>query len=277
VVTDDNTEARRNDVDPIRRRSKREMRMINVLIVLTTLWIVGRAMSPKFAEMSQKLSTLMVMAGLILLWVVHAHGLRQGRQRDRERKHFLTTHDSFLMTHDPLTKLHNSHFLIRRIEEEIERSKRYASPFCMLYLGLDRFEDTVSAHGQEAAERVLLLAADRLRDICLVTDTLGRELGRVGRERFLLLMPETEPSGGYRLAQRVMDVFHDLKVRLPDDSQLDSIGICIGAAAYPYDGQTRKVLIEKASEALVKAQKVGGSYFVDSRASRRKRGKRKRR
>jgi len=226
---------------------------------------MGRAFSAKFAQISQKISAVLMVVALVALWGVHAYGLRKTRREDLERVRFLTAHDG-------LTKLHNFHYLARRIEEEVERSKRYAHPFCVLYLKLDRLKEAVNTYGQKAGDRVLVAVAGALRDTCRVTDTLGRALGRVGTDEFVVLMPEADATGGLLLAQRIIKAVVGLRVELADGREIDFVGVSVGAAIYPYDGQRMKALLQKAGAAVTQARRAGGNCFVDARGMKKRKG-----
>ena len=260
-MADDLLNDQEREADPITQRSRRTMRLINVLIVLVVLWLIGRALSPKLAQVSEKISAILLTIALVVLWAVHAYGIRKTRREDVERVRFLTTHDG-------LTKLHNFRYLSQRLDQEIERSKRYVHPFCVLYVKLDRLDEAISEFGEKAGNRVLVAAAEAMRETCRITDTLGRALGRVGRDAFLVMMPETDAGGGLSLAQRIIAAIVSLRVPLPDGREIDFIGASIGAAAFPRDGQSTKAVLDRARAAADRARRAGGNCFVDSSHNR---------
>ena len=246
-----------HDLDQITRRFKRVRHFIDVLIVLTVMWILGRAMSPKLAEATGKVSAILMTAALVILWVVHWHSLRKTRVEDIERIRFLTTHDG-------LTKAYNVRYLKQRIDEEILRAKRYDHSFCLFYMDLDRFKEVNDTFGHSAGDAVLVAVADLLQDTCRVTDMVGRAVGRIGGDEFLVLTPETGPEGGGCLGYRIVDAIEKLSVDVGDGRKVDFLGISIGVATFPADGADGAALLGKADAAMYRAKKAGGNCFSDN-------------
>jgi len=246
-----------HDLDQITRRFKRVRHLIDALIVLAVLWILGRAFSPKLAEATQKVSALLMTAALVILWVVHWYSLHRTRFDDIERIRYLTMRDG-------LTNAYNSRYLKQRIDEEISRSKRYDHPFCVFYMDLDWFKQVNDTYGHKAGDKVLIAVANVLHDTCRVTDMVGRAVGRIGGDEFLVLTPETDPAGAATLAHRIVEAIDRLVVELDNDNRIDFLGISIGIATFPSDAANGEALLERADAAMYKAKKAGGSCFCDA-------------
>ena len=56
---------------------------------------------------------------------------------------------------DPLTGLYNRRYLDRRLEEELNRAKRYALPLSILLVDIDHFKTVNDTYGHQAGDLVL--------------------------------------------------------------------------------------------------------------------------
>lgn len=255
----ESTDADLKDLDQITRRFRRVMYLINFLIVLMVIQLIGRALSSKIPEGAEIGGTVLMAIGLIFLAVFHGYSLRKTRVEDIERIRFLALHDG-------LTKVYNLRYMNQSIEQEIQRSERFAHPFCLLYLDVDEFKGVNDTFGHKAGDKVLIQIADTLRNTCRVTDMVGRVasiVGRVGGDEFLVLMPETDESSARDLAYRFIRNIQRLKDDLHQDEQIAFGGISIGVSAYPADGKERSALVEIADAAMYRAKQAGGNRVSD--------------
>ena len=244
-----------HDLDRITRRFKRVRRCIDVLIVVVVVWMLGRSVSPKLAEAMEMAGALAVTGGLVILWIVHWHTLRQTRAEDIERIRHLTMHDG-------LTEVYNVRYLKQRIDQEIHRAKRYHHSFCLLYMDLDHFKQVNDTYGHKAGDKVLIAVAEMLRDTCRSTDMVGRVVGRIGGDEFLLVTPETDAAGAACLARRVLKIVNSLEVDIGGDQEVDFVGASIGIAEYPSDAEEREALLEVADAAMYRAKSAGSNCFA---------------
>lgn len=157
-----------------------------------------------------------------------------------------------LSTIDPLTGLFNRTFFFAVVEREIARSDRSGRGFCLLMIDLDdlkvvndRFGHVVGDRLLEAVGRVI---GTRIRRI----DTAAR----YGGDEFVVLLPETDLSGGLVLAEKIRQGAASLAIPTPDGSAIRA-SLSIGVAAYPTDGATADELLIAADQAMY-ASKRGG-------------------
>ena len=89
---------------------------------------------------------------------------------------------------DPLTGLYNRRFAEPRMESEVSRAQRKASPLTLLLLDLDGFKQINDQHGHPAGDAVLRAFADHLKNA-----TRGSDLAaRLGGDEFMLLLPDCD-------------------------------------------------------------------------------------
>ena len=249
-----------HDLDQITRRFKRVLVLINSLIVITVIWLLCRAVSPKLAQATERLQAVVMTGALVLLAVVHGYSLRKTRVQDIERIRFLTMHDG-------LTQVYNLRYLNQTVDQEIHRSNRFGHAFALLYTDLDGFKEVNDTHGHGAGDTVLVAVSQLLSSTCRVTDMVGRVsgvVGRIGGDEFLVLMPETDAASARHLAHRFIERIDDLRVSVEGGGEACGIGASIGIASYPDDGQERKALIKVADSAMYRAKQEGGNCYSDS-------------
>ena len=91
----------------------------------------------------------------------------------------------------------------------------------------------------------------------------GREVGRVGSNEFLVLMPGSEAEGGHQLGRRIALAVRSLVIPF-NRNNVSPLRVSIGIAAYPKDGKDQDSLRKKARAAAERAAKRGGNCIVHS-------------
>jgi diguanylate cyclase (GGDEF)-like protein len=168
---------------------------------------------------------------------------------------------------DSLTGLFVRRYFDARIEEEIERSKRYKTPFSVVMIDLDDFKALNDTHGHLVGDRVLRGVAAIVRGQMRGVDTAAR----YGGEELALILPRTEMVAAYNQAERVRAAIAEMRVAV-DPGAGDGVVIAttasFGIAAYPEsNAQTAEELVRRADKALYRAKKTGKNrvelFWVD--------------
>lgn len=100
---------------------------------------------------------------------------------------------------DELTKLHNRRYLLTRLEEEIQRNKRYNYPVSCLLIDVDFFKKVNDKFGHQAGDSVLIELARLLKNTIRSVDIIGR----YGGEEFLAILPYTTLDKAVIVAERL--------------------------------------------------------------------------
>ena len=108
---------------------------------------------------------------------------------------------------DGLTGLFVRRYFDARIEEEIERSKRYDQPFSVVMMDVDDFKKLNDTHGHLVGDRVLRGIATVVKAQMRGVDTAAR----YGGEEIAVVLPRTEMVGAYNLAERIRAAIADLR------------------------------------------------------------------
>lgn len=88
---------------------------------------------------------------------------------------------------DELTQLKNRRYLLKRLQEELERASRYRHPLSVIFFDVDHFKRVNDSHGHDAGDEVLRMVSAAALGQCRQTDLLAR----YGGEEFVMLLPET--------------------------------------------------------------------------------------
>lgn len=102
---------------------------------------------------------------------------------------------------DPLTGLYNRRYLMKCLDQEMERTRRTGLPTSLILLDLDHFKRFNDTYGHQFGDRVLRKVAALLKDNVRKLDVCCR----YGGEEFALVLPGTRLAQAVRLADRLKD------------------------------------------------------------------------
>jgi diguanylate cyclase (GGDEF)-like protein len=156
-----------------------------------------------------------------------------------------------MSTVDPLTSLYNRGFFFAALEREIARSARSGRGFCLLMMDLDELKAINDRLGHFHGDRVLSAVGQVVSDGVRRIDTAAR----YGGDEFVVLLPETDPTGAFVLAEKIRIGVNELDVELPDDTVRPSLSV--GVVAYPDDGLTADELMISADRAMYTSKRAG--------------------
>ena len=160
-----------------------------------------------------------------------------------------------LSTIDPLTGLFNRTFFFAAVDREIARSARSNRGFCLLMMDLDDLKTINDHHGHFFGDRVLGGVGEVIRSGVRKIDTAAR----YGGDEFVVLLPETDPTGAYVLAEKVRIGVTELDIAV--SGSVLQASISVGVVSYPDDGRTSDELLISADQAMY-ASKRGGRNRV---------------
>lgn len=150
-----------------------------------------------------------------------------------------------LATIDPLTGLFNRTFFFAAVEREIARSDRSGRGFCVLMIDLDDLKVVNDRFGHLVGDRLLEGVGRVIRTRVRRMDTAAR----YGGDEFVILLPETDRSGGVVLAEKIRQGAAGLRVPVGGGGTT-AASLSIGVAAYPTDGLTVDELLAAADQAM---------------------------
>jgi diguanylate cyclase (GGDEF)-like protein len=203
----------------------------------------GIPKTPEVVAVAVNLTGLFLLAGI---------GSVVGREQRRSRDAALR-----LSATDTLTGLYNRTYFFAALEREIARSERSGRGFCLVMLDLDDLKAVNDRHGHHAGDAVLRSVSDTVRSGIRRIDVAAR----YGGDEFVALLPETDPTGGWVLAEKIRIGVAETGIGGLETSPTVSVGV----VSYPTDGRTADALMISADRAMY-VSKRGGKNRV-ARAS----------
>jgi diguanylate cyclase (GGDEF)-like protein len=154
---------------------------------------------------------------------------------------------------DSKTGLYNARHLRGVLDAEIDRAIRYQRPLTLLVCDLDFLREVNNMHGHLFGDVVIAGVADVLRGQLRSTDLASR----FGGEEFVVLLPETPPSRGVQVAERIRRAVAERAFPGPREAPAIYVTISIGLASFPADATSGEELLNAADEAVYRAKAAG--------------------
>jgi diguanylate cyclase (GGDEF)-like protein len=183
-----------------------------------------------------------LVALILLAYVAMVIAREQRRARDAAIR---------LSTVDPLTGLFNRTFFFAAMEREIARCARSGRGFCLLMMDLDELKLINDRLGHFEGDRILRGVGGVISQGVRRIDTASR----YGGDEFVVLLPETDPTGAFVLAEKIRIGVGALGVDLPGNGSRPSLSI--GVVSYPEDGRNSDELIISADGAMYASKRAG--------------------
>lgn len=160
-------------------------------------------------------------------------------------------------TIDPLTGVASRLAIMDRLRVEVAQARRYLHPVAVALIDIDGFADLNRVHGTAGGDTVLREVALRMRLRVREAD----ELGRIGSDTFLAVLPHTDERGATTFADGIQ---HRLALRPVSvgDAELHitaSVGVGIMRAAEDLDVDG---LLARATATLASAKRAGGDRIA---------------
>lgn len=161
---------------------------------------------------------------------------------DREIRH--------MAHHDLLTDLPNRRMFDAQTQAALADANK-AGTMAVLFLDLDRFKAVNDTFGHKMGDGLLVEVGRRLRACVREGDVLAR----FGGDEFAALQARCRGrQDAEALAERITTA---LRGPYPIDGQVLEIGVSIGLALYPEDGEDAETLLKNADVALYHAKDAG--------------------
>jgi diguanylate cyclase (GGDEF)-like protein len=168
-------------------------------------------------------------------------------------------HLESLIFRDPLTHVYNRGFLEDQLQRELERYRRTNEPVSFLMVDVDNFKQVNTDFGHPVGDVVLSTLAHLLEGKVRQIDVVAR----YGGDEFGIILPDTIGEHAAVTAERLRRVVEDYDFSITYAPLADvRMTISIGGAICPDDGVSKDDLIDKADQALAKAEREGKNRTV---------------
>lgn len=152
-------------------------------------------------------------------------------------------------TLDKLTGVYLRKHFENQFTSILAASRRNGELLSVVMLDIDKFKVVNDTYGHRKGDHILTALGSVLNSSIRTTDLAGR----YGGEEFIILLPSTDSTSAYQVAEKIRKNVEDAKL-LGLDSHLT---ISLGIATYPEDGSTEAELIERADRALYYSKENG--------------------
>ncbi|MDH5544690.1 MAG: diguanylate cyclase [Gammaproteobacteria bacterium] len=157
---------------------------------------------------------------------------------------------------DDLTGLLNQRACDEIITHHTQAGRRYEHYFSILILDIDNFKSVNEKYGRSAGDDTLVkfanIATEQLRECDFMF--------RIGGEKFLIMLPNTDKTDSENAAERLRKTMLDTSVEV--DRKKVKVSLSIGIASFPEDGLEKDELLRKAEQALIQAKSTGRNQTV---------------
>jgi diguanylate cyclase (GGDEF)-like protein len=126
----------------------------------------------------------------------------------------------------------------------VSAARRHGHPLSIAILDLDHFKRVNDSHGHKVGDDVLVAAAHAMGTHLRAED----QLGRLGGEEFLVLLPDTDGEAAGHVAEK-------LRAEVAAAPSPVAVTVSIGVATW--DGEAPEDLLHRADEALYAAKEAG--------------------
>jgi diguanylate cyclase (GGDEF)-like protein/putative nucleotidyltransferase with HDIG domain len=146
---------------------------------------------------------------------------------------------------DPLTGLPNTRFLFMHLTRELARAERLKSEVSLMVMDLDCFKEINDNHGHHVGDRALcevarvLRAAIRPYDICV----------RYAGDEFIVVLSGCGADEAEHKRQELQKSIDDVYFEARPGKRLQ-LGISVGAAVFPQDGESYEALLATADSRM---------------------------
>ena len=156
---------------------------------------------------------------------------------------------------DPLTGVYNYRYLQECLDNEIERTRRYAHPFFILMIDADHFKAINDTFGHLFGDYVLKELCEIIKSELRSTDRLFR----YGGEEFLIIMNEVSKNQVVIAVNRLLSGVRNHSFQY--QGRETNLTISIGGALFPDDADDKVKLIKQADQMLYKAKEAGRNRY----------------
>jgi diguanylate cyclase (GGDEF)-like protein len=157
-----------------------------------------------------------------------------------------------------LTDLYNqSHFFLL-FNLQLERSKRYNTPFSIIIFDVDHFKNYNDSNGHLAGSEALRKVGRLMKKVFRASDILAK----YGGDEFVVILPNSDKIGAFLGAERIRETVENEHFDGGKTQPLGKVSLSLGIASYPEHGSTTEDILENADKALYFAKKTGRNKAV---------------
>ncbi len=159
---------------------------------------------------------------------------------------------------DPLTGVHNRHYMEKNLPRLFDRSKANNKPISVVMLDIDFFKKINDSYGHHVGDQVLQELVRRLNSSMRFFDVVIR----MGGEEFALIMPEASYAAAMNAGERLRAAIANTPFTILDPKLELPVTMSVGVAGSDEGQESLEILLRKADAALYKAKETGRNKVV---------------
>ena len=156
--------------------------------------------------------------------------------------------------YDALSGLGNRNLFMRDLEHRVASARRLGGTFAVLLMDLDRFKLANDTYGHEAGDAILADFGRRATGIGRSTDVFYR----LGGDEFTAILDTADANAVEVISEKLQNA---MKRPFMHGTHAMSVGVSIGSAKFPTDGESADKLLRTADAAMyrVKSERHGAA------------------
>jgi two-component system cell cycle response regulator len=182
-----------------------------------------------------------------LLMRVHAAGRTKGLQDEIVAQ---SKRLESVLFEDALTGLANRRFVLTQLAGQVSGARRHERPLSVAIIDVDHFKSINDTRGHAEGDRVLVDVSMALRAHLRAED----QLGRLGGEEFLALLPDTDAEAAHAAAEKLR-------------ASVAETGVTVSIGWAAWEGESPEELVRRADDALYRAKASGRDRVVGAPAT----------
>lgn len=155
---------------------------------------------------------------------------------------------------DGMTKLFLHRYFQTRLEEELERTKRYKRKLSLIMVDIDHFKSFNDTYGHQTGDEVLKKVAKTIKDAIRKSDIAAR----YGGEEFSVILPETDENGTMKVGENLRQKIEQLEVEY--NNEVLKVTISLGCFTFSPESEeeiTKDIMVSRADQALYYSKEHG--------------------
>jgi two-component system cell cycle response regulator len=160
---------------------------------------------------------------------------------------------------DPVTGLHNRHYLETKLPAAIDSARAADRPLAVLMIDIDALKPYNDRWGHAAGDVVLRSVSDTLRGRLRLGDTIAR----FGGDEIVIVMPDTEHELARAFALELVNEVERRQCARLGEGPLP-VTISLGLASLEARDEDAQALLSRADTALYAAKRAGRNRVADA-------------
>lgn len=176
---------------------------------------------------------------------------------------------AYLAHHDGLTDLPNRVLFQDRVHQACQFARRHRTRFAVIFMDLDHFKHVNDSLGHAVGDELLKKVSQRLTGTLRGSDTVCR----LGGDEFVMLLSDI--NGPDDVGEVAKKILREVAVPCVLEGTEVNVGISLGIAIFPSDGDDSETLMKHADAAMYRSKREGRNRYqffskaVDQAASAR--------